>query len=127
MMIRPITENDYAAAIVLHKQMGSDYLLQLERPDFVIKNGLFDDDRLVTAVLGRITTEAYLLLDRQWKRPEDRFEALNRVIAVSAQEAKLYGVQDTHVWVPPTKRCFTRRLKRMGFVVAPWECLTARI
>jgi hypothetical protein len=127
MMIAAITEDKYSEAMALHEKMGADYPLDLERSDFIIKNGMFDGGKLVTVVLGRITTEAYLLLDREWRQPEDRYDALERLIGVSAAEARLYGVVDTHVWVPPTKRCFTRRLKRMGFIAVPWDCMTARI
>lgn len=127
MTVRELVQGDYVQAMRLHEAMGADYALDLERPDFIVKNGVFDDERLVTVVLGRVTTEAYMLLDRTWRTPQDRMNYLLRLVDVSGKEAKLYGIMDCHVWIPPSKSCFGRRLKRMGFVPANWECLVGRL
>jgi hypothetical protein len=124
-MIRAMEARDHQRVLELHALMGADYALDLARPDLIVKNVVVEDDRPVMAVLGRLTTEAYLILDHAWGTPQDRMDELRRIIYVSAAEAKLYGIQDVHVWVPPRKRCFSRRLRRMGFVDANWDCLVA--
>src|ERR1700684_3458838 len=103
--VRALTKDDYHQAMELHVKMGADYLLDLDQPDFIIKNGMFDGENLVTAILGRMTTEGYLLLDREWMEPQDRMNSLNSLIGVCAAEAKLYGITDTHVWIPPRAKC----------------------
>ncbi len=127
MEIRPILERDYEAARDLHARMSLGYDLDPSQSDFFVKNGLFDDGKLVSVVLGRLSSEAYLLLDRSWRLPQDRWDAVKRLSMVSAAEAKLYGVNDVNIWLPPKAGCFQRRLRRMGFVPAPWECFTAKL
>jgi hypothetical protein len=124
--IREVTENTELSN--LHEKMGLSYKLDLEQGDFIVRNGMYDNGRLVAAVLGRATTEAYLLLDRDWNEPACRWDAIKRVAIVSATEARdLYGIRDVHVWIPPKVSCFKRRLRSLGFVPTPWECLTARL
>lgn len=124
---RPVLAEDYEQVMKLHQKMNLDYKLDLNGTDLLIKCGLFEEQKPVAVVLGRLTTEAYLLIDRSWKEPQDRFEALKNLTQLAAAEAKSYGITDTHVWIPPKASCFVRRLKQMGFVDAPWHCMTARI
>lgn len=125
--IREAKESDYSKLVDLHAKMGLGYKFDPARKDFLVRSAAFDNDRLIACVLGRLTTEAYLLLDREWETPKERFGMIERLAGVSAETVKLFGVTDTHVWIPPKVNCFSRRLKRMGFVEAPWQCLTANL
>lgn len=125
--IAPLTERDYPAIMELHREMGFDYELDPGRTDFIVRNGLFDSGKLVTVVLGRATTEAYLLMDKKWSDPRARMDAIEKVTNISSWEAKMKGYSDTHVWIPPKALFFTKRLHKMGFSEAPWPCLTARL
>lgn len=112
----------------LHEKMNLGYTLDPAQGDFIVKNGLFDDGKLVSVVLGRLTTEAFLLLDRSWKSPQDRWDAVKNLATVSASEGKLmYGITDANIWLPPKAGCFVRRLKKMGFVECPWKSMTVNI
>jgi hypothetical protein len=122
-----VCKEDYEKVMKLHADMNLGYELNLDGTDLLIKCGLFEEEKPVAVVLGRLTTEAYLLIDRKWKEPQDRFEALKNLTQIAATEARTYGITDTHVWIPPKANCFVRRLKRMGFIDAPWHCMTARI
>lgn len=125
---RPVREGDYASLMGLHQSMGFDYKLDLLRPDFVVKTALFDEhQKPVAAVLGRLTTESYLLLDRTWSDPRGRLDAVKNLISLAMEDVRPYQVYDTHIWVPPQAERFVRRLKRLGFVDAPWRSMTARL
>ncbi len=126
MVIRHVQET--ALIKEIHANMGLGYTLDPDSPDFIIRNGMFSNGRLIAAILGRATTESYLLLDRSWSTPADRWDVVQRLATASAIEAKeVYGILDTHIWLPPKAGCFARRLRRMGFVQAPWPCMTVRL
>jgi hypothetical protein len=125
--IRECVENDFPQLVDLHAKMELGYQFNPARKDFLVRSAAFDEKRLVACVLGRLTTEAYLLLDREWADPKERLETIGRLALVSAETAKLYGVQDTHIWLPPRVKNFCRRLKRMGFVEAPWKCMSVNL
>lgn len=127
MEIRPVSHGESDALVRLYEQRPMGYEFDPRRADFIIKNGMFDNGKLVASVLGRMTTESYLLLDPQWSTPAIRWEATKRLIYLSAAEAKMQGVIDTYVSVSPLAGCFARRLKKLGFVKAPWPVLTARL
>jgi hypothetical protein len=125
--IREATAEDYDAMRELHKRMELGYEFDPARTDFAARSILVEDSRICAAVLGRLTSEGYLLLDNTWRTPQDRWDAAQRLIQSAAGTLKLYGIEDTHVWLPPKTNCFVRRLRQLGFTEAPWRCLTARL
>jgi hypothetical protein len=128
MDLRELLLADVPALERLHASMNLDYKLPDARTAFFVKTGMFDGDRLVTAVLGRLTSEAYLLIDGKWATPAERWENVQRLIVASAQQAKLMGIDDVHVWIPPTiEKRFAKRLEDFAFVKAPWNCYTAKL
>lgn len=128
MELRKLCSPDTAAIERLHAAMNLGYKLP-EPGELFVKLGIFDKSRLVTAVLGRKTSEAYLLLDRAWADPKERWETIKRNIVAAAEQAKLDGISDVHVWLPPViEGRFTERLENeLAFVKAPWNCYTARL
>ncbi len=122
MEIREVVPQDFAEASALHKSMGFDYQFDPADQGFAIRNGLFNGTgQLVTAVFGRLTVEAYLLVDRRWRTPSDRWEAMQRLAAVSTASAHLLGAVETHAFVPPElERQFKKRLFQMGWSKALW-------
>jgi hypothetical protein len=134
MELRKLIARDTAAVKRLHAAMGLDYELPLAdhggdlRKTVFVRTGIFDDGRLVTAVLGRLTSEAYLLLDRTWSTPAERWEAAGRAMVCAAQQAVTDGIEDVHVWLPPAiEKRFGKRLAEFAFVKAPWNCYTAKL
>ncbi len=128
MEIRELCAEDDAAVKQLHAEMGLDYQLP-DGKSLVVRTGLFNGTgKPVAVVLGCKTTEAYLLLDRKWRTPQERWDAVLRVISVAQAQAKIQGFEDVHVWLPPQiEKKFSRRLKKIGFVRAPWVCYTAQL
>jgi hypothetical protein len=129
MEIREISSEDHPRLMELHEKMALGYPLDLADPNMVIKMGLFNGSPApIAAILGRATSEAYLLLDCAWGTPERRWEAVLRVVAAAHAQAKLLGFSDVHVWLPPKiEKTFARRLKKLGFMQAPWTCYTAKL
>jgi len=127
MELRNLTVRDAAAIKELYAAMSLGYELP-EQGKLFVQLGIFDDSRLVTAVLGRKTSEAYLLLDRTWSTPAKRWEAVGQLIVFGAQQAKIEGIEDAHVWLPPAiEKRFAKRLAEFAFVKAPWNCYTAKL
>ena len=66
MELRKLIARDTAAIKQLHAAMNLGYELPLAdhggdlRRTFFVRTGIFDEKRLVAAVLGRLTSEAYL-------------------------------------------------------------------
>ncbi len=128
MELRELTAADAGAIERLHAAMGLGYALPDPRSSFFVKVGIFEETQLVTAVLGRMTSEAYLLCDRKWGTPEGRWKAIQLAMVCAAQQAKLSGIDDTHVWLPPSiEKRFSKRLAEFAFVKAPWNCYTAKL
>ena len=125
--IREAQESDYPQLLDLHAKMELGYEFDPARKDFLVRSAAFDDCRLVACVLGRATVEGYLLLDRYWQSPQERLAITGKLISLSAEALKLFGMDDVSIWLPPKTNCFSRRLKRMGFVEAPWKCFTAKL
>jgi hypothetical protein len=128
MDLRKLLLTDVPALERLHAAMNLGYKLPDPRTAFFVRTGIFDGPRLVTAVLGRKTSEAYLLLDREWGTPAERWENIQRLIVAAAEQAKLEGIDDVHVWIPPAmEQRFAKRLEDFAFVKAPWNCYTAKL
>jgi hypothetical protein len=128
MELRKLCSTDVQAMKRLHASMNLAYELPDPQKAFFVKLGMFEGSRLVTAVLGRKTSEAYLLIDRNWANPSERWDAVQRLIVASAEQAKIDGISDTHVWLPPeVEKRFGKRLAEFAFVKAPWNCYTAQL
>ncbi|HEY6339345.1 MAG TPA: hypothetical protein VIW68_12700 [Candidatus Sulfotelmatobacter sp.] len=124
MELRRLNSTDRPAMDRLHASMQLGYDLP---ENFFVKLGIFDGP-LRVALLGRKTSEAYLLLDQNWSSPRERWDAIQRLIVTGAQQAKLDGIDDVNVWLPPSvENRFAKRLADFAFVKAPWNCYTARL
>src|SRR5580765_6293540 len=123
MEIRKLNAADIPRVLELHKAMHADYALDLD-DSFAIRNGLFNGTgEPAVVVLGRLTAECFLLMDRSWRSPADRWNALQRLSLYSVNQAKALGIGEVHCFVPPEmERSFGRRLYRQGWSKALWPC-----
>lgn len=68
------------------------------------------------AVLLRLTSEAYLLIDPHSGTPQERWERIVALQAAAAHDAYAKGLSDVHCWLPPRiARTFGRRLATLGW------------
>jgi hypothetical protein len=76
---------------------------------------------IVGAILLRLTSEAYFLLDPRLGTPRDRWQALLMLHEAARTDAARRGLDDAHAWLPPqVANAFGRRLSRLGWFREPW-------
>jgi hypothetical protein len=79
------------------------------------------DREIVGAILLRLTSEAYFLLDPRAGTPRDRWQALLMLHEAARTDAARRGLDDAHAWLPPqVANAFGRRLSRLGWFREPW-------
>jgi hypothetical protein len=128
MHIREYTASDLESLRRLHSAQGMPYQFpDLMNPLFltklVIERDSSDsgDGELVGAILLRLTSEAYFLLDPKAGTPRDRWQALLTLHEAARTDAARRGLDDAHAWLPPqVANAFGRRLSRLGWFREPW-------
>jgi hypothetical protein len=79
------------------------------------------DREIVGAILLRLTSEAYFLLDPSAGTPRDRWQSLLMLHEAARTDAARRGLDDAHAWLPPqVANAFGRRLSRLGWFREPW-------
>jgi hypothetical protein len=79
------------------------------------------DREIIGAILLRLTSEAYFLLDPHAGAPRDRWQALLTLHEAARTDAARRGLDDAHAWLPPqVANAFGRRLARLGWFREPW-------
>jgi hypothetical protein len=74
-------------------------------------------EKIMGAVLLRLTAEAYLLLDPRAGTPRDRWQWLLALHAAAERDAWQRGLEDVHAWLPPPiARKFGKRITRLGWL-----------
>ncbi len=75
------------------------------------------NERIVGAVLLRLTAEAYLLLDPSQGTPRQRWQSLLALHEAARADAWQRGLEDVHAWLPPgIAKKFGRRLTSLGWL-----------
>ena len=143
MYIREYTAADLESLRRLHSAQGMPYQFpDLTNPLFLTKlvierdspgadsrevsapNSSCDvsaDREIVGAILLRLTSEAYFLLDPCAGTPRDRWQALLMLHEAARTDAARRGLDDAHAWLPPqVANAFGRRLSRLGWFREPW-------
>lgn len=117
--VREYRQDDLVALKRMHASQGFDYPFpDLDDPLFVTKVVLEDESgKPVMAALGRLTCEAYLLVERDAGTPFEKFQRLLILEREALADAESRGLADANCWLPPeiAKR-FGRRLEAMGWI-----------
>lgn len=128
MHIREYTAADLESLRRLHYAQGMPYQFpDLTNPLFLTKLVIERDSQdadsreVVGAILLRLTSEAYFLLDPRAGTPRDRWQALLMLHEAARTDAARRGLDDAHAWLPPqVANAFGRRLSRLGWFREPW-------
>jgi hypothetical protein len=138
MHIREYTASDLDALRRLHSAQGMPYQFpDLMNPLFLTKlvierdsptadsreagNPSISGAEIIGAILLRLTSEAYFLLDPRAGTPRDRWQALLMLHEAARTDAARRGLDDAHAWLPPQiANAFGRRLSRLGWFREPW-------
>ena len=126
MIIRDCTDSDFNRLRAIHGAQGIEYALDLTSPLLDIKLVAEDDRGVVQqAILARVTSECYLLMDKDAGSPQDRWQMFQCLHASALRRGWERGYADTHIWVPPElDKPFGRRLMRLGWTRPLWPCYT---
>jgi hypothetical protein len=130
MHIREYTASDLESLRRLHSAQGMPYQFpDLTNPLFLTKLvierdsvvGDADSREVVGAILLRLTSEAYFLLDPTAGTPRDRWQSLLTLHEAARVDAARRGLDDAHAWLPPqVANAFGRRISRLGWFREPW-------
>ena len=124
-MIREYEPRDAAILRAMHAADAFDYVLpDPENPLWITRQVLEVDGRGVMAVLGRLTSEAYLLEDpaeRERSSPVSRMRRILSLAHVAEIDARSRGIDSAHAWLAPEiAEKFGPQLERMGWLPAKW-------
>jgi hypothetical protein len=128
MHIREYTASDLESLRRLHSAQGMPYQFpDLMNPLFLTKLVIERDSpdtvnmEVIGAILLRLTSEAYFLLDPHAGTPRDRWQSLLTLHEAARVDAARRGLDDAHAWLPPqVANAFGRRLSRLGWFREPW-------
>jgi len=114
-IVRQYKDEDLESIKALHEKSGLQY--QLPDMDAFFSRRVVDDGGKVGMVsLLKLTAEAYLICDPDWRNPAWRMHALQGIHAVCNEDARQKGVVEAVAFIPPViEKTFRRRLERMGW------------
>jgi hypothetical protein len=114
-IIREYAESDLNCIQDLHKRSGFKYPFP-DMDDFFSRRVVESGDGIGMVSLLKLTAEAYLICDPEWRTPAWRMEALRQIQDVANDDAKERGVVEAVAFIPPAlEKTFKRRLKKMGW------------
>lgn len=119
MKVRPYESSDRERVLELHQAHGAHFLFP--DPDDRL-NAIYllledDDGTLLGAIVGRLTVEASLMLNRQQGAPTDRWAWARHLYEAGSRAAYNLGLGEEHFWVPAELRSYARRLASVpGFL-----------
>jgi hypothetical protein len=80
-----------------------------------------ENDRPMGAMIGRKTTEVFLILDPECGSPAERWKHIQALYGASTLDGWRLGFTDAHCWIPPEiERGYGRRLRTLGFNKQAW-------
>lgn len=118
MTIREYTEKDYDNIKRLHALSGLDYKFpaSLSSAGFFAARVVEDDKGIGMACFFRRSAEAYLVVNREWKTPAWRLEAVRKLHYECNAALKEEGIVDVVAFLPPELAgSFGNRLDRLGW------------
>jgi hypothetical protein len=130
MKVREYTPADLEALQRIHAEQGIAYNFpDLSDEMFVAKIVVEGDHGAIEqAALLRLTSEAYLLMDKKTGTPASRLEKLKILHELTRREAKRLGLFDVHAFVPrDLPASFIRRMKAMGWTEEEWRCMWRKV
>src|ERR1700675_3459529 len=115
MIVREYEDADLDRIEEMHKRSGLKYPLP-SMDDLFSRRVVESDGKVGMVSLLKLTAEAYLICDPEWRTPAWRMEALRQIQDVANDDAKQRGVVEAVAFVPPgIEKTFRRRLERMGW------------
>lgn len=115
MIVRQYKEQDFDRIKEMHEKSGLNYSLP-PMDTFFSRRVVDSEDGVGMVSLLKLTAEAYLICDPNWRTPAWRMSALQGIDAVCNEDARQKGVLEAVAFIPPSiEKTFRRRLERMGW------------
>jgi hypothetical protein len=115
MRIREYEDADLARIEEMHKRSKLKYPLP-SMDDFFSRRVVESVEGVGMVSLLKLTAEAYLICDPEWRTPAWRMEALRQIQTVANDDARHMGVVEAVAFIPPgIEKTFRRRLEKMGW------------
>lgn len=129
MLVREATDNDAETIKELHGRAAFGYdLPDFSLPQFFSRRVVADQEGFGVAVYLRLTSEAYLFANAEWRTPAWRMEALRQLHLVCKEDCLKKGVTDTACWMPPQiEKRFGRRLLKLGWQKQLWPTYSTEV
>jgi len=116
MRIRPYEPRDRERLLELQHKHGDEYVFPDPADPLNAYVNLLeaDDGALLGAVVGRVTLEGFLLLNRTTGTPSQRWGWARSLYEAGFRTAYNLGVGELHFWVPSRLRSYVRRLAEVA-------------
>ena len=117
MQVREYTEADLSELRKLHSKSGFRYPLpDLSGAEFISRRVVGGESNIGMAAFLRLTAEAFLICDPNWRTAAWRELALRKLQTVCRQDAAERGVAEVTAFIPPEiEKKFRARLLRLGW------------
>lgn len=117
MRVREYSDEDFETIRKLHEQSGFDYRMPpLSSQEFFSRRVVEDNSGFGMGAFMRLTAEAYLVCNPEWRTPAWRFEALRQLCHVCNDDARNRDVKEVGAFLPPQAEVkFGKRLIKMGW------------
>lgn len=103
----------------IHEASGFDYKLPdfHGNPLFPVQRAATEDGRLIASVILKVEAEVYLMLDHNWRTPEERWEVVKKLNADMKEKARDLGFETVYCVLPPeVAKSFGPRLEDLGWI-----------
>lgn len=118
MIIRVYTEKDYEEVKRLHalSRLAYTFPPSISDKDFFAARVVEDDKGIGMACFFRRTAESYLVVNRNWKSPAWRLEAIRKLHYECNAALKKESISDVVAFLPPEVcESFGKRLEGLGW------------
>ena len=128
-MIRNYLSSDEPKLRAVFKAQGFEYdWPNLNSPLFLSKLVLEERNFPVMAIASRLTTEEYLLVDKDWGTPAMRWRAFLQLHEAVCSDLYAKGLEDCYCWIPPQiEKPFGRRLFKLGWARNKWSAFNLQL
>lgn len=129
MMVREALPEDEGKLKEFLASQGFSYEFPSEDDLLSVRVLLDEDGEIQMACAALPTVEVFLLLNRKWRTPKWRLEALKMVHEDMRQELKSRGIIEAHCWMPPhiARRFGQRLMDCFGWVRPLWTSFAIRL
>jgi len=124
MVYRDYMPSDRPALLAMKEAQGFQYdLPDLDDPRLWISRKVLVNQfgRPIAAILGQLTSEAFLLDSQTDAGPYKRMRRILSLYELACEEARSCGMETTHAWLAPDiKDKFGDQLMRLGWREHTW-------